>query len=915
MFIRHPRLVSFAIFAAVISGAWTHGTPSGAPGLPPASYLGNPNRTVQSFNNTGAADITITSAGSGTNAGNTFNAPTGVDTSACSTGAGSGNWVTLNEGSTNLVSGDYVLLTAPSGGTLPSPLVVGANYNVRILTSPLRVQFYNANNSEHAQYADCNHLTTLTAAGSGSNFTIAKATPTKWRGVSPVITGTCTGLVGDAIVYLGALTDFIITTPGTNCATTDTWTLTIAGVNGVTGAAGKISQVGIALSSWNLTNNRSEGNIPAFVHASAIGVVGQTTTTRTALSWLTWSDAMWRWNFGDTCNGGAGEQINNPATGTTVNLNTDQTGPEAFYVYRCAGTFTITLTPWGWNGTTVFSGTPITRTFVSSAITPAAGGEMWLNPGCVPGSSPGPFCGTSACGGSFDGTSAACPLLSSDPTAALVAFTDVAKNGIGVHFAWGSTASTVTGRYFENYSGATSGYRFDSAMSLSNPAPYNPNAVAITPANRPNLIQTGNGADLVNIGEVGGTLQTDYVISNIKFTSTYTSARTRMIYFSGLSKMYFDNVLVDNSLNSDTTETVSHSVVNGEAGIFNSSILNKLGMPGVSVIQNYAGPTPKWAAIVGGQYATGGNTAGAGHNFYLRGQASAVSHPLQHWALRYVEQLNSGPYSATGVADLFKVRLSNTGGYYLHATNNYHNGGSAYGIQFHIEPNEVIFAGQSGQVLVENIACSYLAGECVTGIFPGADRFTYRNSREFGTGSGTFAAKGITGDDTSPAGGNTNYSIYKNKWDGQYSQQYFLNFSTDPGSLATRPRQGFTAPNEITDNQIRNSVVGGFPFFGIVDCNAPQAPIWSANGSTLARNEYYVPDNTFGSANAAFRSYYSGSNYTFAQWGSICNAGIQDTAAQGSSITVGAANPTGWNIAPGGTSQHVAIPSDMGTWY
>lgn len=86
--------------------------------------------------------------------------------------------------------------------------------------------------------------------------------------------------------------------------------------------------------------SRTSGRTPAFVQVAASKIIA-TGTSRP------YEDLEYRWDFGDP----AGKEIfANPATGATVNTNSDQVGPEAAYVYRTNGRKTITLKIKGKNG-------------------------------------------------------------------------------------------------------------------------------------------------------------------------------------------------------------------------------------------------------------------------------------------------------------------------------------------------------------------------------------------------------------------------------------------------------------------------------------------------------------------------------------------------------------------------------------
>jgi hypothetical protein len=89
--------------------------------------------------------------------------------------------------------------------------------------------------------------------------------------------------------------------------------------------------------------SRTSGTTPCFVQVSASGTAATGTSAP-------YEDLEYRWNFGDP----SGTEIFvRPTDGVTVNANDSQIAPEAAYVYRTAGTKTITLTVRGGNGAVV----------------------------------------------------------------------------------------------------------------------------------------------------------------------------------------------------------------------------------------------------------------------------------------------------------------------------------------------------------------------------------------------------------------------------------------------------------------------------------------------------------------------------------------------------------------------------------
>jgi len=122
---------------------------------------------------------------------------------------------------------------------------------------------------------------------------------------------------------------------------------------------------------------------PAFIQCSG----SPTTASGTSDPY---SDLEFTWNFGDP-NGT--ETYTHPVSGSTVNANSKQWGPEATYVWRNAGTYTVTMkvrgctnghstTPYAGGGGACNNGTytiaTATQSVTVSTFT-ASGGDYYFN--------------------------------------------------------------------------------------------------------------------------------------------------------------------------------------------------------------------------------------------------------------------------------------------------------------------------------------------------------------------------------------------------------------------------------------------------------------------------------------------------------------------------------------------------------
>lgn len=132
--------------------------------------------------------------------------------------------------------------------------------------------------------------------------------------------------------------------------------------------------------SGGITSSRVSAELPAFVHVSASAMLATGTIVNTAgtvISGATvnpYEDLEYSWDFGDP----SGTELFldpsiYPYTGIVRNANTSQTGPEAAYCYRTAGSKTITLNIRAKSGANSFITTSKTLIFTASAFTATRG--------------------------------------------------------------------------------------------------------------------------------------------------------------------------------------------------------------------------------------------------------------------------------------------------------------------------------------------------------------------------------------------------------------------------------------------------------------------------------------------------------------------------------------------------------------
>lgn len=951
------RLIAF-VAAFLIAGIYGAGSQTALfsgralESLPPADFLGNPNTFITAIAVDGVADIAVSSYGTPqASPTSTFQAAN-VSTAACS---GSTGETITTDAPHGFTTGDQLIFDAgSSGGTLPTAqrstggalnLTNTQNISAMVVDATTFQMSYSWVFSLYA--GTCPSHINLTAAGSGTGLIVANITPRGYKNISPTVTrgggaSPCTGFTVDVTTlppynapptYLTAANVVTIRNPGTGCTTADVWEIDPSLVGGIGTAGTKINGTVTAV---GMSASRTSGYLPAFVQVSVNGLTASgSSASGSPLN--CWHDCQINWDFGDTC--GPGEQVIDGPSGVAINLNTDQTGGEAMYVYRCnnGGTpFTITATVKGWNGLGYVTQV-LTKQFTASTP-PAPSNEKWFNPGCWTGS-PTTDC-ASAPGTPGQGGSQSNPYTTADPIAELTAMIGgVSGTGIHAHFAWGSlwqTTNNTQGIIHSLFN--MNRVRIDTQQAYNDTTPWNPRGLTIPaaydaascfdPANNcPTIERTGGvsgSALMINVGQFASCAEpckTDWVISNIRFVQ---GINTNSNNFNGSSDMYFDRISLDRtSQNGGNTGMITASRANRH-GIYKTDIrLGSASSAFAATPQPLGGSAQDWHFQVGNRLETYASTTfgGLGGSTHLSYYAANVNNsnlgtslygPMRHWLYGYFTGMNNLGFTS------LKTRMTSQTVNWLMYTGTIQNIGYS-GIHAVPEPNEFPL-GLNQNYMFQRVACANLAtggtgstAFCNTTGISGGQRVTVRDGRAWGPKTTTYMAP----DEQRwplPLYVQPTWHFWRNKIDGQLSPadrgtaSFFSNYTKNSAGVnacgVPTPCNAFTSVMELTDNQIRSTAAT--PALTVADCSGSYA--FSLSGSLTARNQYYSPGN----GSAAFYDNGSGNGVgaiSFTNWKTCIGGGAAET---GSTWTTSATVPTGWALSGGGTSDHVTTYSDMG---
>lgn len=525
--------------------------------------------------------------------------------------------------------------------------------------------------------------------------------------------------------------------------------------------------------SGGIVCSRTSGQTPCFIHTSASAITATGTD-------LPWEDLSYSWDFGDVS---GTETFTNPGVGGgTVNANDDQRGPEAVYCYRSAGTYTITLTIRGKNGTSPFKSTTVTQEITVSAYS-ASGGEYWFD--SVSGSD------------SNDGLSDSAP---KQTLSALNTLLGTANRKFNI-----KRGSTYDGSVALNIGATTQ--RIDAYGSGDKP-----------------VFNVSSGTDIHALRLQNGSAGTssakdDVVVSNITFSTsgTATGIPTAILGVghatATVRRVYLDNCDLDKNTDAaDGNTLIMEGNDMAQIGLWNCSLSANL-----DATMNTNGGyfhAGGWFFVIGG-YVTGGNdptSLDREHHLYI----NVKDHVLVRWV-----DFRDGPnrnYCINGNWDHEGVSLPEYAQYHLYA-----DCGVTGTLRFHDlgENLNDISETRFKNVVTERCKIHGLDGEGVVYFFC-AETYTMRDHEIWACDGGNFLSLDVT-----QQGGVLKTKVYRNK--------HHRPATAVAGNIFAFASSSWTVLQEWTDNitvDLRTAAqIAAIPFT-------------QQTGALIDRNQYYAPNDS-----------------------------------------------------------------------
>jgi hypothetical protein len=548
---------------------------------------------------------------------------------------------------------------------------------------------------------------------------------------------------------------------------------------------------------------------PAFIQCSASPTTAVCTGTLDCTNGVEtnpYEDLEYTWNFGNPT---GTETFINPLSGSTVNANSQQWGPEATYVYRGGGSYTITLNVRGCsNGGTVggacsggtYTTAAVTTTVTVNAFDPA-GGEYWF----------------AAAGNDKFGCTKLMPCRTMSELNTLI----MRANNQRFHLNCGDSFTSSTGINMKARTLSYSGIRIDAAG-------------ASCPGSCP-IVNISSGPNLpLNIEQSGPAIQSDIVVSGICFSNSGSATNTATVGLGpddrttgSIQDVYFDNVT-----NIDTLGTSGLNGYNIEATRY--AHLRNVAIWGGTVTApltgrdctGILGGSQQWYSIVGLTISGNGNNDPIRcHHIYIHGQ----QHILVRWSV-------GGRSDPTGTAPTrnYTIKTSFDGAYeailgvpsfyaqyFLISENHFY--GTTYGRNVSNVNNDPTLSRYKQIVDQQNLYDS-LPGKWGTGIIQPwtAETLTERDARACNSGDIWFTPNG------------TGKAVYD-------SAQIYRNKVYNTGMA------GFVAFSGVAwgDRSPLRQIVTDNDFYSsswAPNLNAYVFRDWTSSGSVVDRNSYYAPN-------------------------------------------------------------------------
>ena len=551
------------------------------------------------------------------------------------------------------------------------------------------------------------------------------------------------------------------------------------------------------------------------VSASAITAIGTSAP---------YEDLSYSWDFGDPT---GTEVFVRPTDGATVNANVAQRGPEAAYCYRTPGTYAITLTIVGKNGSGYTAAT-VTKNVIVRAFSPT--NSLWVD--------------------QVNGNDANLGNSPSSPKKSVAAINAGIGSNRAIYLARGSRWSGSTGIDFR--AASVNGCRISAYGSGPNP-----------------LIEVTGGSQVIPLAIANGgasspTPQTDIVISNVDFLqSGSANAGTLMISAAGNNTAKMRNIYLDNCNAALTMDSNSFAVaianvggpididLTSNYGFWNTTFTNPTTSKTISM--GILGSSLNWFFVMGGSFAGAGTSAVFDHHIYPDTKTHSHYAWIDFRATGTGQSQRSfcingnwdGPTWGAGVNTIAQYHcisenmMANT----LFAfdlgnrSNNTHPGDSTAQFQY---------------VVAQGNAMTNINGPSLI-LFGCGLSVTMRDNRVWQCLGSCWYGPAVGQLASVAQKTNLITRIYRNK--------IYYPAAAYPGPVINYPEQGWTRPQQITDNVIYDARATG-QFIRLV------ASEQNVAGSIVDRNTYYAP--TAGGWPTNSMSFMDNSTTkTFPQWKSL----------------------------------------------